>query len=288
MGPTASGKTDLAERLADELDAQLLNADAFQIYRGMDVGTAKPADRARYRLLDLKDPDEPFGVGEYVRLAQQALAGLYTQGRSAVVVGGTGLYVRALFEEYAEMSAAPDPRLREELNAAFAAEGLAPLVERLRILDPETAERVDLRNPARVKRALERALAPTPAPATTLPPFAKLKVGLHVNPQDLELRIEQRVSLMVQNGWVQEVQRLMHMGYSLDAPGFRAIGYRAISEYLLGKVELEEAVTTAIVDTRRYAKRQRTWLRSEPNLTALPLDTDVLSAMRERIGNLFV
>jgi tRNA dimethylallyltransferase len=287
MGPTASGKTALAEALADDLGAQLVNADAFQVYRGMDVGTAKPAARDRYLFLDLRDPNEGFGVGEFTSLAQQALAELYAQGRHVVVVGGTGLYIRALLEEYSGMAAPPDPELRASLNRLHAEEGVEELARRLIELDPDAAARIDIKNPARVKRAIERATSPTEAPAVALPPFRRLKVALSPEPAILEQRITLRVEAMVQNGWVQEVERLVQAGYGPDDPGFRAIGYRQIWRAMAGEVELEEAVTTTIVDTKRYAKRQRTWLRSEPNLSVLDLDPDPLAVVRERIRTLF-
>src|SRR5271165_7127776 len=125
MGPTASGKTDVAEAIADALDAQLINADAFQVYRGMDIGTAKPRAKGRYRLLDLKAPNEGFGVGEFVQLAQTELNTLFQERRSAVVVGGTGLYIRALFEQYSELAASPEPALRAALMEREYRDGLA-------------------------------------------------------------------------------------------------------------------------------------------------------------------
>src|SRR5689334_3511641 len=128
MGPTGSGKTEVAEAIAERLGAQLINADAFQVYRGMDIGTAKPTEKHRYRLLDLKQPNAGFGVGEFVQLASEELRELHHEGRDAVVVGGTGLYIRALFEGYAEMVSPPDPNLRSELMARERTKGLATLV----------------------------------------------------------------------------------------------------------------------------------------------------------------
>jgi len=268
MGPTGSGKTELAESIADRLGAQLFNGDAFQVYRGMDIGTAKSERRAEYRLLDLKDPSEPFGVGEYVLNASSDLAEIYAQGRHAVVVGGTGLYIRALFEEYDAMNSSPPTQLRQALSET----PLDVLVARLRELSPDAAEKTDLRNPVRVIRAVERILAPSPSISWRLPPFRKLKLAIVPEPSDSDVRIARRVEAMVQNGWVQEVRELRGKGYGADDPGFRAIGYGSLCQYLDGKVELDEAKATAIVETRQYAKRQRSWLRSEPNLIALKLD----------------
>lgn len=261
MGPTASGKTELAEALAETIGADLLNADAFQVYRGIDIGTAKPHDRDRYRLLDLVDPDQPFGVGEWTRMAVRELEELYRAGRSAIVVGGTGLYIRALFEEYSEMRAPPDPALRARLNAT----PIETLRSRLIELRPDLAMTVDLANPVRVRRALERLEAPLAEPLH-LPPFRKLKLALNPPQGKLEERIIYRIFEMVQNGLTQEIEGLRRQGFRRDDPGFRAIGYRPFWDVIEGKLSPEEATATTIVDTRRYIKRQRTWLRTEPNL----------------------
>lgn len=280
MGPTASGKTDLAETIADRLDAQLINADAFQAYIGMDIGTAKPAHRDRYLLLDVKQPNENYGVGEFILAALPHLRSLFESGRSAVLVGGTGLYIRALMEEYDDLLSEPDPALREELNRRHEQEGLEVLAEELTVKDPDTAAQTDLKNPARVKRALERLRLPKSPLDVELPKFARLKVGLCPDLGPLEARIESRCRAMVHNGWDLEVERLLAAGYSESDPGFRAIGYRPLASYLQGQSELEEAITTTIVETRRYAKRQRTWLRSEPDLKQVSSIDEGLSLVK--------
>lgn len=266
MGPTASGKTALAEGLAETLDAQLVNADAFQSYQGLDIGTAKPTNKDRYSLLDIKTPDETYGVGEFVSRAARVLNETYLAGRNAVVVGGTGLYIRALFEEYADMGVAPNPELREALNSRLEHEGLVPLATELTTRWPEVAVKTDLRNPVRVIRAIERCSTEHRMLQIKLPAYRKLKLGLSPSIEQLAPAIEHRAQLMVQNGWVQEVENLMDAGYSSDAPGLRAIGYRHLWDYLEGRVEFGQAIAKTIADTKRYAKRQRTWLRTEPNL----------------------
>jgi tRNA dimethylallyltransferase len=273
MGETASGKTALAESLAERLDAQLVNADTFQVYRGMDVGTAKPADKSKYKLIDIKNPDEQFGVGEFVQLALPILEECYSRGKSVVVVGGTGLNIRALFEEFSGMMGTPDPELRAELNRTFAEMGLPFLVERLRQLDPEAAQVVDLANPVRVIRAIEKASVLEPQMKFRLPEFRKAKICIDVPLAELERRIETRVHQMVQNGWLLEIERLCGQGYRPDDPGFRAIGYRAMWDVAKDRKGLEQATAETVLETRRYAKRQRTWLRREPNLTRLSADS---------------
>jgi tRNA dimethylallyltransferase len=273
MGETASGKTALAESLAERFDAQLVNADTFQVYRGMDVGTAKPAAKAKYKLIDIKNPDEQFGVGEFVQLALPILEECYSRRQSVVVVGGTGLNIRALFEEFSDMMGTPDPELRAELNRTFAEMGLPFLVERLRQLDPEAAQVVDLANPVRVIRAIERATVNGPQFEFRLPAFRKAKICIDVPVAELERRIETRVHQMVQNGWLLEIERLCGQGYRPDDPGFRAIGYRAMWDVAKDRKGLEQATAETVLETRRYAKRQRTWLRREPNLTRLSADS---------------
>ena len=279
MGPTASGKTELAEQLADHLDAQLVNADAFQIYRGMDIGTAKPYAKSRYHLLDIRNPSEGFGVGEYVVLAQTILNLCWEAGRSVVVVGGTGLYVRALFEEYDAMGQAPSAELRESLNER----SLASLVEEVQAHSPELACSLDLRNRVRVQRAVERIHTAKPSVPVRLPPFKKRKFAVIRDIEETFERIASRTEVMMQMGWVQEVQTLMSDGYTIQDPGFRALGYGAIWKSLTGEVDLKDAQATTIAETRKYAKRQRTWLRSEPNLLVLDSGNALQDAMRHLI-----
>lgn len=277
MGPTASGKTELAEELAVRFNAQLINADAFQIYRGMDVGTAKPEHKEKYRLIDIRDPSVAYGVGEFVMLAQEALNECWAAGRSAVVVGGTGLYIRALMEEYTEMVGAPDPELRERLDGW----SLEQLLKELMRLSPDTRERIDLGNRVRVQRAIERIYTPGPSQAVCLPPFNKRKYAVLRDAGDTAERIKRRVDRMVQNGWVQEVRELKAAGYSISDPGLRALGYKALWRHLEGEVTLEEAMATTIAETRQYSKRQRTWLRSEPHLVVLDVEDALEHATRD-------
>lgn len=268
MGQTGSGKTGLAEALANELDAQLINADAFQVYRGLDIGTNKPADVSKYKLLDLVGPEEDFGAGKWVQLALAALEELWAQGRSAVVVGGTGFYVRALMEEFAEIATAPDPGLRSELMRRESECGLENLSNELLSLVPTT--KVDLKNPVRVRRALERELSGTQRIAFRLPPFEKLKVAPDPDLGELEEGLKARVSAMWEAGWPEEVTNLVSQGVPITSPGFRAIGYQCLAGYIRGESDRESTEAEIVMKTRQYAKRQRTWLRSEPELHMLP------------------
>lgn len=270
MGPTASGKTEVAERLASLIGAQLINADAFQVYRGMDIGTAKPEAKERYLLLDLKEPREAFGAGEWVRLACDNLRRLWSEGRSAVVVGGTGFYIRALFERYEDMQGPPPGELRAELMAREKHEGLRSLAAELARIEPGAAARVDPNNPVRVRRALERALHRGGNEPVELPPFDELKIGLDHAVPDLDARIEARTSALIEAGWIAEVRALLADGVPRNAPGMRAIGYSPLASYIGGDISLDDAIAQIVLATRQYAKRQRTWMRSEPRLFRLP------------------
>ncbi len=266
MGTTASGKTALAEGLADRLGAVLINADAFQAYRGMDVGTAKPEARDRYRLLDVKEPNEAYGAGEFCLRAAAELATIFAAGRSAIVVGGTGQYVRALFEEYRDLMPEPDPALRAHFAARLESEGLEALVRELTAKDPTLAARTALQNPIRVTRALERIEGGESPLSFRVPYTQRLKIATSLTKEEIEARIAQRTRQMMHNGWVEEVRRLRADGFGPGDPGFRAIGYREMAAFLDGDLATEEAERAIVRETTAYAKRQRTWLRSEPGL----------------------
>lgn len=252
------------------------------MYRGMDIGTAKPSDKTRYELLDLKDPDEEFGVGEYVLLAAERLHQHFKNNVNVILCGGTGLYIRALIEEYQDLSPAPSPELRRELNERPEDE----LVDQLRSDFPEIASKTDLKNRIRVTRALERCLAPKEKIQFTIPPFAKKKIAVVPDVKNTELNIQHRTSVMMQNGWVNEVKELLNLGYRPGNPGFRAIGYSAIVDFLHGDLTEDELVETIEAETRNYAKRQRTWLRSEPDLEVYSDGIDALGATQAWIQSM--
>jgi len=268
-GPTASGKSALAEAVASRYDAQLVNADAFQVYRGLDIGTAKPERKSRYALLDLVEPDEEFSVVQWVTAAQTVLAQAWDARKDVVLVGGTGFYLRALLEQYTGLGAAPDPDLRRELASL----DLPTLVDRLNQLDPQTAAKTDLANPVRVRRAIERALTPSPPTQVHLPPFPTLKVATWPEGNWHDQAIERRVNAMWRAGWPDEVAALLARGIGQEAPGLRAIGYHTMVKHLEGSVTEEEAKESIVLATRQYVKRQKTWLRSEPRIEYLKLNS---------------
>jgi len=281
MGPTGSGKSALAEMLADATGAQLVSADAFQVYRGFDIGTNKPADTSRYELIDICDPTQSYGAGEFVRDSLAVLERCFAAGQDVIVVGGTGFYIRALFEEYAEMAGLPDPAIRASIEERFQTEGLQPLVDELLAKDPDT--KVDLRNPVRVRRALEKLAQPSAVIQIKLPPFRKMKFGLRLPKPLLDQRIEKRLDQMLSMGWEREVRLIIDRGIPVDAPAMRAIGYQSILKSAEGLIGPEEARERTLVETRQYAKRQMSWLRSEPGLTWIDAPngaSDDLDAMK--------
>lgn len=283
MGPTASGKTALAEELADHIGAQLVNADAFQVYKGLDIGTGKPADKERYELLDICEPEEQFSVGAFVRLAGEVAVRCHARGQDVVVVGGTGLYVRALLEGYSQLGAKPDPVIRANLEAEEAANP-GTLAKRLLDLEPTTA--VDLKNPVRVRRRLEILAEPQTVIPVVLPKFRKTKIGLELPAEVLREVIERRVNAMLDAGWLTEVRTLIGSGVRSNSPAFRAIGYRLLASVVGGQTLLQEATERIVLDSVQYAKRQRTWLRSEPGLARIEIGSPMSAVGNTEIQDL--
>ena len=272
VGPTATGKTDLALALARVLPVEILVADSRQIYRGMDVGTAKPDAAARaavpHHLLDLADPDEPLTVAQWVMAARAVLPEIGGRGRLPMVVGGTGLYVSALVDGHDYASQARSPELRDRLAERLETDGLAALAAELRRVDPEVAGGTDLRNPRRVLRALERALAGGGgAPAATAYAGRIALVALS-RPRDvLYRRIDERARWMFEaGGLLDEVGTLLARGYGADLRPMTGHGYQEAARHLAGEWSLSEAIERTARRIRQYAKRQLTWFRRDPRL----------------------
>ncbi|HSS79453.1 MAG TPA: tRNA (adenosine(37)-N6)-dimethylallyltransferase MiaA [Thermoanaerobaculia bacterium] len=274
VGPTATGKSALALALAERLGGEIVNADALQVYRGFDIGTAKPRleERARvpHHLIDILEPHERYSAGEFARRAREAITEIQERGKAPIVVGGSGLYLRALFEGLSPVPPG-DPEVRRELRERLDSEGLAPLREELIALDPVTAQRLGAGDTQRVLRALEVALVSgRPLSAWTAEqPFgtqgiAVVRIGLTLPRSILYDRIAGRVTQMLEAGWLDEVAALLRRGFSATLPAFQAIGYRQLVRYLEGMLSLELAVADIERETRRFAKRQETWFRKEP------------------------
>jgi tRNA dimethylallyltransferase len=277
VGPTATGKSALALALAAELGGEIINADALQVYRGLDIGTAKPKPeeraRVRHHLIDILEPDERYSAGEFARRAREAIAEIEGRGAVPIVVGGSGLYLRALFEGISPVPPG-DPEVRRKLRERLGEEGLPALRRELQAVDPATAERLTEGDTQRILRALEvAAVSGEPLSAwISRQPFgiqriAALRVGLTVPRGILYDQIASRVTRMVQEGWVEEVARLLAQGLDSELPAFQAIGYRQLVRYLRGDCPLEHAIGDTIRATRRFAKRQETWFRREPDVS---------------------
>ena len=296
MGPTASGKTTLAVELVKRYPMEIISVDSALVYRGMDIGTAKPdADVlavAPHRLIDIRDPSEPYSAAEFRQDALLAMAEITARGRIPLLVGGTFLYFRALQSGLSEMPAA-DSAIRARLEAAAKRDGWAALHARLAVVDPVSAARIHATDPQRIQRALEvyelsgqpmSAFHAQQRPADL--PYRLLQLALI--PKDrasLHERIEARFRQMLAEGLLEEVRKLFDRGdLSAELPAMRAVGYRQVWRYLCGELEYEAMVERAIVATRQYAKRQLTWLRGEPGLECLIAeDRRVLDRSCQRI-----
>ena len=276
VGPTASGKTDLALALADRLPVEIVVADSRQVYRGMDVGTAKPGAAARRRvphhLLDLVDPDEPFTVADWVERARAVVAEIAGRGRIPLLVGGTGLYVSALVDGHDYAAQPWSPEVRRRLTDELEADGLETLVARLEAADPAAAAAIDLRNPRRVLRALERVEAGGggAAPRATPYPGRVALIGLDRPREVLYRRIDERAAWLFANGLLDEVRALRDEGFGPELHPMTGHGYAEAAAHLAGEWTLEEAVAVTARRTRQYAKRQLTWFRRDPRLLWIP------------------
>jgi tRNA dimethylallyltransferase len=273
VGPTASGKTPLALGLAETLGAEIVSADSRQVYRGLDVGTAKPSavDRSRvpHHCLDLADPEDAFDVARFRTAATAALAGIYRRGHRALVVGGTGLWVRVLLRG---LCPAPprEPVVRDALRALARRAGVAELHRHLTAIDPVAARRIHPRDAVRLERALEvafvsgrRLSAWQAAHGFAESPYDALVVGLDPAPRALAARIALRAREMVANGFADEVRALRARGLADAAPAWRTVGYREMRAYVEGACDLDAALAAIVRATCRYARRQRIWFRAE-------------------------
>lgn len=273
-GPTASGKSDLGLKLAQRLGGEIVCMDSMQIYRRMDIGTAKPTAQERallpHHMLDVADPTEAYAVADYAVAAEQVIAQILSRGRVPILVGGTGLYLKALMDGLSLGGAGGDERLRAELNAlADEPGGKERLHARLAAVDPETAARLHPNDRRRVIRAIE-VYEQTGAPmscqnhAAQERPFRVLPLALDWPRELLYARLETRVHRMMEMGLLSEVRALLESGVAPAAQSMQGIGYKELIPAAMGQDDVNRAVWDIIVHTRHYAKRQGTWLRAEP------------------------
>jgi tRNA dimethylallyltransferase len=282
VGPTAAGKSALSLALAHELGGEVVNADSMQLYRGMDIGTAKLSEAQRegvpHHLLDIWDVTVPAAVAEYQTLARAAIDDILARGRIPLLVGGSGLYVRAVLEEFEFPGT--DPEIRARLEEELAAVGAAVLHERLRRWDPAAAEKILPSNGRRIVRALEvielTGLPFTAALPAPTPYYESRQIGVDREAAELDARIERRVEIMWAAGLVDEVRALPEIRAGRTAS--RALGYQQAIAQLDGEMSAAEAMASTVQGTRRFVRRQRSWFRRDPAIVWLDGASDTLVA----------
>lgn len=292
VGPTAAGKSELAVRLALQMQGEVVSADSMQVYRHFDIGTGKLplAERhgVTHHLVDIVEPCERFSAARFVKEADQAIAAVRQTGRLPVVVGGSGLYLRALLRGLFD-APEPDPRIREAHDRIRREQGVEALYARLRDVDPEAAESIDANDFVRISRALE-VHQQTGEPVSRLrrehafsqKRYDALILGLRVEPSALRQAIDTRVDAMVDRGWLEEVRELRRAGHA-DTHPMGALGYRQLSAHLAGDIDFEQAVTLTKRETWRFSRRQRNWFGHEPAVLWIDdpqlLDGDTVQTM---------
>ena len=271
VGPTASGKTALAIELAKAFNGEIVSCDSMQIYRRMDIGTAKPTAEERqgipHHMIDVADPEESFSVSRYCQMASPIVEDILRRGKTCIIAGGTGLYVDALIRGN-DFAPIPSTGCRKRLERRAEAEGIQVLTQELSAVDPESVQRAQ-GNPRRIIRALEvyletgQTLTAHNLATQAIPPkFSPLWIGLDdEDRQDLYRRIDLRVDLMLEQGLLEEIRSLLDSGIPESATAMQAIGYKEFIDALRGRIPMEQAVSDLKQSTRRYAKRQKTWFR---------------------------
>ncbi len=296
-GPTATGKTALAVRLAKVLGGEVISMDSMQVYRRMDIGTAKPCpDECAgipHHLIDIVEPTEPITVAQYAALAIETARDIFARGKLPILAGGTGFYLRALTHSLSLGGVPSDSALRERLKAdAATPEGKRALHERLRQVDPEAAARLHENDVQRVSRAVE-VFTLTGKPISMQEtqtedcPFDLCLIGATMERARLYERINARVDGMMVKGLLREVKELLDSGVPPSAQAMQGIGYKELAPVVLAGAPLNDAVTAVKQNTRHYAKRQWTWFRAEPRFTWLDMESSVSEAQALRLGEAF-
>ena len=280
LGPTASGKTDLSIELAKKFNGEIISADSRQIYKKMNIGTAKPegewgkvsghkayvVQEVPHYLVDIVDPGKSFTLADFKEQAAEHIQEIISRGKLPIIVGGTGMYIWSLVENLDIPKVAPNSKLRRSLEK----KPLSELVELLKNYDSENAEKIDLKNPRRVIRALEVFITSGGSffeqRTKSTPLYDILQVGLVRPREELYKRIEQRIDGQMEQGLIQEVESLMKQKYGCQLPSMSSLGYKQVATYLRGEISLEKAIEDFKRDTRRYAKRQMTWFKRDKNI----------------------
>lgn len=301
VGPTAVGKTEISIQLAKQLNGEIVSADSMQIYRGMNIGTAKPDVRERagvpHHMLDVVDPGQPFSVADFQALARQNIGEIAARGQLPILAGGTGLYIRAVIDPYNFIPADTDWDLRARLGRRAKEAGLPALHKWLSEVDPIAAERIHTNDERRIIRALEvyqttgQPLSFWEQQTEKRPLYDLIMIGLNRPRAELYARINQRVDIMLEQGLLTEAQDLLAQGLDESFIASQAIGYKELFAYLRGKESLADATEKLKQGTRRYAKRQLTWFRADrrvhwlqvgENRTAVELVNEILRIVAEQ------
>jgi len=292
LGPTAVGKTELSLQLCEQFNGEVVGADSRQIYRFMDIGTAKPSlaerQRLRHHLIDIRNPDQTLTLAEYQQLAYQTIDAIHQRGHIPFLVGGTALYIRAVVQGLRIPEVPPDPTLRAELEAELAQTGVGALFQRLQTLDPVTAAVIDAQNPRRVLRALEIVLltgkSKVELEGATSPAYRIVQIGLDRPRDEIYRRIDQRVDAMIAHGLVAETQRLLAAGYQPPLPSISSLGYREIIAYLAGEITLATAVERIKHETHRFVRHQYTSFRKMSDIHWFDLNQVSPAAIYDQVA----
>ncbi len=293
-GPTASGKTALSVQLAKEFDGEIISADSMQIYRYMDIGTAKPTLEERcgipHYMIDIINPDEPYSVAQYVAAAHKLAEDISSRGKLPIVVGGTGLYINSLVNDVDFLENDNDTTVRNELEKAAAEKGIDFLVEELKSFDPVSAERIHKNNARRIIRAIEfyrmTGIPISEHQAETQKKesrYSPIMMAIDTDRAILYEKINKRVDIMMEQGLVDEVKRLCDMGYANAMLSMKGIGYKEILEYLRNETMLDEATEKIKLGTRHYAKRQLTWFNRDERIHRIPCGEKLFETAAELV-----
>jgi tRNA dimethylallyltransferase len=288
LGPTAVGKTSVSIALAQRLNGEIVSADSRLLYRGMDIGTAKPTEEemagVRHHLIDVADPDERWSLAIYQREAYKAINDIHARRKLPFLVGGTGQYIRSIIEGWHIPPLAPDPQLRETLNRWAEKIGAEGLHERLKTIDPDAAKNMDYRNLRRTVRALE-VIFKTGERFSDLRrkqecPYDAIILGIARSREALYERVDLRIKQMLDDGLVDEIRDLMKAGYSPNLSTMSAIGYGEIIQYLQGEINLEEAISLIKRNTRTFVRRQANWFKADdPRIRWFEPSPDMVNQM---------
>lgn len=296
VGPTAVGKSQVALSLAKKIQGEIINADSVQVYRYMNIGTAKPSTQERasvsHHLLDIIDPKENFSVADYQKLAHKVINNVHQKGRLPIVVGGTGLYVKAITSGFVFLGGKPNNQLRKQINKIAEEKGNIYLYNKLKEIDCKAAAKIHPNDLRRITRALEFYYS-TGQPISRQWELTRARkankmnyiiFGLNMPREQLYERINQRVDKMIEAGFLEEVKELVNRGYNLQHKAMQALGYKHMLRYLSGDWTFAEAVETMKRDTRRYAKRQLTWFKKEKEIIWIYLNSNnIVEKALERI-----